>query len=127
MGTKLIITGGILRENGFELGEGKYYGCASLLCLNTDSSAIEQLLSIHDGNENTPDIHSNLEFTVEDIEGDNLPNCRNDPDHFNERRWLAAAMMSRPVYCGKYDLRKFFKIESHKTNTKKLSGSGDFC
>ncbi len=72
MSTKLLITGGILRENGFELGEGKYYGCASLLRLDTASSDVDQLLSIHEGNENFPDIHPNLEFTVGDVEGDKL-------------------------------------------------------
>lgn len=72
MSTKLLITGGILRENGFELGEGKYYGCASLLRLDTDSSTVDQLLSIREGNENFPEIHPNLEFTVGDVEGDKL-------------------------------------------------------
>lgn len=72
MGTKLLITSGKLRENGFELGEGKYYGCASLLCLDTASSTVEQLLAVREGNENFPEIHPNLEFTVGDVEGDKL-------------------------------------------------------
>jgi len=72
MGVKLLITGGILRRNGFELGEGKYYGCATLLKLDTDSSVVGQLLSIREGNENFPDVHPNLEFTVGDVEGDKL-------------------------------------------------------
>ncbi|MBI5430588.1 MAG: hypothetical protein HY938_09045 [Nitrosomonadales bacterium] len=72
MGEKLLITGGVLRENGFELGEGKYYGCASLLCLDTGSGTVDQLLAVHEGNENFPDVHPNLEFTVGDVEGDKL-------------------------------------------------------
>lgn len=68
----LLITGGVLRENGFELGEGKYYGCAKLLRLNTASSSVEELLAIDEGNDNFPDSHPNLEFTVGDVEGDRL-------------------------------------------------------
>lgn len=72
MNNHLLITGGVLRENGFELGEGKYYGCAKLLRLNTDSGAIEELLAVNEGNQNFPDIHPNLEFTIGDIEGEHL-------------------------------------------------------
>lgn len=72
MNKNLLITGGVLRENGYELGEGKYYGCAKLLRLNLETSAVEELLAIDSGNENFPDVHPNLEFTVGDIEGDKL-------------------------------------------------------
>jgi len=72
MSFKLIITGGILRENGFELGEGKYYGCASLLIVDMISFDVSQLISIPHGNENFPDVHPNLEFTAGDVEGDKL-------------------------------------------------------
>ena len=54
---------GVLRENGFELSEGKYYGCAKLLRVNTDTGAIEELLAVNEGNQNFPDVHPNLEFT----------------------------------------------------------------
>jgi len=70
--SNLLITGGKLRENGFELGEGKYYGCAKLLRLDTDSGEINELLSIDKGNDNYPDIHPNLEFTVGDVAGNEL-------------------------------------------------------
>lgn len=68
----LLITGAILRENGFALGEGKYYGKAVLLKLNLATGNIEELLNISDGNQNTPDIHPNLEFTVGDVDNDKL-------------------------------------------------------
>lgn len=72
MNESLLITGGTLRENGFDLGEGKYYGCAKLLKLNTSTSSIEELLMVNEGNENFPETDPNLEFTVGDIDGDKL-------------------------------------------------------
>ena len=72
MSNKLLITGGILRENGFELGEGKYYGRASLLRLDTDTGEAETILSINEGNENFPAETPNLEFTVGDVDGNKL-------------------------------------------------------
>lgn len=72
MNKKLLITGGVLRPNGFELGEGKYYGCARLLRLDTATHAIETLISVDAGNENTPAQHPNLEFTVGAVERDRL-------------------------------------------------------
>lgn len=69
---KILITGGVLRPNGFELGEGKYYGCAKLLRLDTVSGAIEELLRFDDGGENYPDEYPNLEFTVGDVEENGL-------------------------------------------------------
>lgn len=69
---KLLITGGALRPNGFELGEGKYYGCAKLLRLDTHSGLFEERLSIGEGTQNFPDEHPNLEFTVGDVEDDKL-------------------------------------------------------
>lgn len=70
--SSLLITGGVLRPNGFELGEGKYYGCAKLLKLDLESGGVAELLSVDQGNENFPDEHPNLEFTVGDVEGDTL-------------------------------------------------------
>ena len=69
---KLLVTGGKLRPNGFELGEGKYYGSAKLFQVDTKSSQIEELLSVDEGTKNFPDEHPNLEFTVGDVEGNNL-------------------------------------------------------
>lgn len=92
----LLITGGVLRENGFELGEGKYYGCAKLLRLNTASSSIEELLAVDEGNENFPDIHPNLEFTVGDVEGDRL--------------WLAT---DTEIRCYQYPSLRLIETFSH--------------
>jgi hypothetical protein len=69
---KLLITGGALRPNGFELGEGKYYGCAKLLKLDLETGDVHTLLSIDEGNDNCPDVDPNLEFTVGDIEAEAL-------------------------------------------------------
>ncbi len=69
---KLLITGGILRENGFELGEGKYYEKAVLLRLNLVSGLFEEVLSISEGNDNFPEEHPNLEFTVGAVEKDKI-------------------------------------------------------
>lgn len=66
--SSLLITGGVLRPNGYELGEGKYYGCAKLLKLDLESGEVSPLISIDKGNENFPDEYPNLEFTVGDVE-----------------------------------------------------------
>jgi len=72
MNEAILITGGLLRPNGFELGEGKYYGCAKLLRLDIRTAQVETLLSIDVGNENYPDEYPNLEFTVGDVDGKSL-------------------------------------------------------
>jgi hypothetical protein len=72
MNEKLLLTGGALRENGFELGEGKYYGCAKLLELDPGSGQVTERLAIREGNGNFPDEHPNLEFTVGAVDGDGL-------------------------------------------------------
>lgn len=72
MSESLLITGGKLRANGFELGEGKYYGCAKLLQLDTRTGDFTELLSVDEGTENFPDEHPNLEFTVGDVAGSEL-------------------------------------------------------
>lgn len=72
MNNRLLITGGVLRPNGFELGEGKYYGCAKLLRLDLASGRVEELLSIDQGNENFPETDPNLEFTASAVEGNRL-------------------------------------------------------
>lgn len=72
MKLKLFITGGILRPDGFELGEGKYYGCAKLLHLDTGTARIKECLSLDQGNQNYPDIHPNLQFTAGDVDGETL-------------------------------------------------------
>jgi hypothetical protein len=72
MSDKLLITGAVLRPNGFELGEGKYYGCAKLLHLNTDSGQFNELIAVDKGNSNFPDEYPNLEFTVGDIDNDSV-------------------------------------------------------
>ena len=72
MTASLLITGGVLRENGYELGEGKYYGCAKLLRLNTSTSAIDELIALKDGNSNYQETHTNLEFTVGEVDAGKL-------------------------------------------------------
>lgn len=72
MDKAVLITGGVLRPDGFELGEGKYYGGARLLRLDTRNAAIEVLVAIDEGNQNYPDQHPNLEFTVGDVDDDAL-------------------------------------------------------
>lgn len=72
MSTNLLITGGVLRPDGYELGEGKYYGCGKLIRLNTVSSAVVELIAMPEGNENFPDVHPNLEFTVGAFDADAL-------------------------------------------------------
>ncbi|MDH5545589.1 MAG: hypothetical protein OEZ43_08355 [Gammaproteobacteria bacterium] len=68
----LLISGGLLRPNGFELGEGKYYGCAKLLSLDTSTGQVETLLSIDRGNDNFPSEYPNLEFTAMAVDGNVL-------------------------------------------------------
>ena len=72
MNNNLLITGGVLRPNGYDLGEGKYYGCAKLLHVNTSTTQIKELLSVSEGTDNFPEVYPNLEFTVGDIEADKL-------------------------------------------------------
>lgn len=67
--SRLLITGGVLRPNGFELGEGKYYGCAKLLRLDTNTGEFEELIAVDEGNENYPEIHPNLTFTAGEVDG----------------------------------------------------------
>lgn len=96
MNKKLLITGGNLRPNGFELGEGKYYGCARLLRLDTSTGEVETLISIDTGNENTPNQHPNLEFTVGDVE--------------NGRLWLS---MDTEIRCYAYPSLRLERVYSH--------------
>lgn len=69
---RVLITGGVLRENGFELGEGKYYGAAKLLLLDTTTGHVQELVCVTEGNDNFPAEHPNLEFTVGDVDGSDL-------------------------------------------------------
>ncbi|GAA0856941.1 hypothetical protein [Aliiglaciecola litoralis] len=69
---KLLLSGGCLRPNGFELGEGKYYGKASLVQLDLDSGEFVTVLSKEEGGENYPAEHPNLQFTAGCVDGDTL-------------------------------------------------------
>ena len=60
---KLLLSGGCLRPNGFELGEGKYYDKASLVQLDLDTGEFTTVLSKDDGGKNYPVEHPNLQFT----------------------------------------------------------------
>ncbi len=110
MNTQLLITGGKLRPNGFELGEGKYYGCAKLLKIDTTTSEVSELLYIDKGNENSPDEHPNLEFTVGDVDHNNL--------------WLA---MDTEIRLYQYPELKLIKVFSHPSfhNVHSVAVRGD--
>ncbi|MDH5412845.1 MAG: hypothetical protein OEW87_01795 [Flavobacteriaceae bacterium] len=94
--SNLLITGGQLRDNGFELGEGKYYGCAKLLRLDTNTGNVKEVLSDSVGSNNFPDSYPNLEFTVGDIEKDSL--------------WLS---MDTELRCYSYPGLQLLKTFSH--------------
>ncbi|WJG10454.1 hypothetical protein [Aliiglaciecola sp. LCG003] len=69
---KLLLSGGCLRANGFELGEGKYYGKASLVKLDLDSGEFETILAKEEGGEHYPAENPNLQFTAGSVVGDTL-------------------------------------------------------
>ncbi len=60
----LVISGAIERKNGFELGEGKYYGEAKLLKLNLETGQIETILKKSEGGQNYPAETPNLQYTA---------------------------------------------------------------
>ena len=68
----LIISGACLRPNGFELGEGKYYGEAKLLKLNLQTGGYTGLLSKRSGGTNYPKEHPNLQYTAACLDRDIL-------------------------------------------------------
>lgn len=70
--SKLMVSGGCLRENGFELGEGKYYAKASLLMLDLETGEIETLLTKADGGPHYPAEHPNQQYTAPCLDGDTL-------------------------------------------------------
>jgi hypothetical protein len=68
----VLITGAKERPDGFELGDGKYYGAARLVRLNLTTGATETLLDIGEGNDHYPAEHPNLQFTSGCAEKKNL-------------------------------------------------------
>ena len=68
----LLVSGAILRENGFELGEGKYYKAARLFKLDLATGKFSLALELSEGNENYPDEDPNLQFTAPSLEEDVL-------------------------------------------------------
>jgi hypothetical protein len=96
MTESLLITGASLRENGYELGEGKYYDTARLLKLNILTGKVEVLLSEAEGGENFPSEHPNLEFTVGTVD--------------NECLWLS---MDTEIRKYSYPDLKLLKVFSH--------------
>jgi len=68
----ILVTGAVLRKNGFELGEGKYYGGARLLRLNVENGGFEKLLSIDKVHCNYPSETPNIQFTAGCIDADVL-------------------------------------------------------
>lgn len=69
---KLLVSGGCLRANGFELGEGKYYGRAVLAALDLESGSFTELLSKSDGGEHYPAEHPNQQFTAACLDDDDI-------------------------------------------------------
>lgn len=65
----LLVSGGCLRKNGFELGEGKYYDKARLLKVNLLTGKTEILLSKESGGKHYPEEHPNLQFTAGCVDG----------------------------------------------------------
>ncbi|MFA3790735.1 hypothetical protein AB6T38_06430 [Aliiglaciecola sp. SL4] len=63
MTNKLLLSGGCLRPNGFELGEGKYYQSARLVELDTETKLCRIIIQQDEGGSNYPSEHPNLQFT----------------------------------------------------------------
>lgn len=72
MSNYLLISGARERENGFELGEGKYYEQAKLLKLDLDTSKVSTIKEKSDGGTHYPDEHPNLQYTSMCLDGDVL-------------------------------------------------------
>jgi len=68
----LMISGGCLRQNGYELGEGKYYDQAKLIKLDLSTGVFSTLLSKKGGGENYPQDHPNQQYTAACLEYDIL-------------------------------------------------------
>ena len=62
--TVLLVSGGQERVGGFEKGEGRYYGAARLLRLDTDRGDWTELASRLEGGAHYPAEDPNLEFTA---------------------------------------------------------------
>lgn len=69
---KLLLSGGCLRSDGFELGEGKYYGKAKLVELDLTTGEFQSKLTKDTGGDNYPAKHPNLQFTSGTIKDDIL-------------------------------------------------------
>lgn len=61
---KILITGGVERENGFELGQGKFYKAGKLFSLNLENDNYQEHICFDQANENYPEEHPNLLFTA---------------------------------------------------------------
>ncbi len=69
---RVLLTGGVMRPDGFELGEGKYYEAAKLVRLDLESGEVQQLLCFDQPNDHYPAEHPNLQFTAGCVDGDKL-------------------------------------------------------
>ncbi|WP_040521754.1 hypothetical protein, partial [Aliiglaciecola lipolytica] len=63
MTNKLLLSGGCLRPNGFELGEGKYYKSARLIELDILTKSFRIVVQKDVAGDNYPAEHPNLQFT----------------------------------------------------------------
>lgn len=69
---KLLISGACLRPDGFELGEGKYYGRATIVVLDLLTGVFSERLVKTEGGEHYPPVHPNLQFTAGALDGNIL-------------------------------------------------------
>jgi len=91
---KLLITGGLLRDSGFDLGEGRYYGEAILISLDLETGDIKTVVSLSEVSENYPKEYPNLQFTAACIDEDVI--------------WLPTDTEIR-----KYSLRDFSHLDTY--------------
>jgi hypothetical protein len=69
---RLLLTGGVMRPDGYELGEGKHYEAAKLVRVDLDSGGAEELLRFDQPGQHYPSEHPNLQFTAGCVDGDTL-------------------------------------------------------
>ena len=69
---KVLITGGRLRPDAYELGDGKYYQEAILALVDLHTGTVQTLISKKEGNQHYPAEHPNLQFTAACLDDDTL-------------------------------------------------------
>lgn len=72
---KLLVTGGVLRDDAKNLGEGRRYGRGRLVHLDHAKNRMEVLCELGQGNENYPEETPNLLFTSATLDNGKLYLC----------------------------------------------------